>query len=306
MLRTKNSQKFNEENFMKKSILATAIAASMVVSTAANADVIDLDWNGIFTMGNPTGNGVVGNPGPDESDAFGTGTFVSGTMSFDTATGLGSATMVPFTFSGSTASLTPGLTTMTAIGDGMGGPGTLVLAAMDFNWGPNTNIPVYVVGDAAGFFGASGPGPGTALSAGDVVTGVGALSTTTGSMGAYGAYANPALSGPLPFAMTSFDVQQTATTYLDSPTNSVVDVLGGVLIGGPCHPSGAPLGCALTDDGISGVSMATPPFAGHHANFDITTMTITGVTSAVPVPAAVWLFGSGLLGLVGVARRRKA
>jgi hypothetical protein len=25
----------------------------------------------------------------------------------------------------------------------------------------------------------------------------------------------------------------------------------------------------------------------------------------IPVPAAVWLFGSGLLGLVGVARRRK-
>jgi len=29
-------------------------------------------------------------------------------------------------------------------------------------------------------------------------------------------------------------------------------------------------------------------------------------TSVVPVPAAVWLFGSGLLGLVGVARRKKA
>ncbi|MFC1772592.1 VPLPA-CTERM sorting domain-containing protein [Pseudomonadota bacterium] len=28
--------------------------------------------------------------------------------------------------------------------------------------------------------------------------------------------------------------------------------------------------------------------------------------SAVPVPAAVWLFGSGLLGLVGMARRKKA
>ena len=27
---------------------------------------------------------------------------------------------------------------------------------------------------------------------------------------------------------------------------------------------------------------------------------------AVPVPAAVWLFGSGLLGLVGMARRKKA
>jgi hypothetical protein len=29
------------------------------------------------------------------------------------------------------------------------------------------------------------------------------------------------------------------------------------------------------------------------------------VVSAVPLPAAVWLFGSGLLGLVGVSRRRK-
>ena len=35
----------------------------------------------------------------------------------------------------------------------------------------------------------------------------------------------------------------------------------------------------------------------------------TGTTvsvSAVPVPAAVWLFGSGLVGLIGVARRRAA
>ncbi len=32
---------------------------------------------------------------------------------------------------------------------------------------------------------------------------------------------------------------------------------------------------------------------------------LEGVVSSVPVPAAIWLFGSGLLGLVGVARRRK-
>ena len=29
-------------------------------------------------------------------------------------------------------------------------------------------------------------------------------------------------------------------------------------------------------------------------------------TSAVPLPAAIWLFGSGLIGLVGIARRKKA
>ena len=31
-----------------------------------------------------------------------------------------------------------------------------------------------------------------------------------------------------------------------------------------------------------------------------------GDVSAVPVPAAVWLFGSGLIGLLGLARRKKA
>ena len=30
------------------------------------------------------------------------------------------------------------------------------------------------------------------------------------------------------------------------------------------------------------------------------------VVSTVPVPAAVWLFGSGLLGLIGFARRKAA
>jgi len=33
---------------------------------------------------------------------------------------------------------------------------------------------------------------------------------------------------------------------------------------------------------------------------------VTIMTTAVPIPAAIWLFGSGLLGLVGMARRKKA
>lgn len=33
---------------------------------------------------------------------------------------------------------------------------------------------------------------------------------------------------------------------------------------------------------------------------------IRGQLQVVPIPAAVWLFGSGLLGLIGIARRKKA
>lgn len=52
-------------------------------------------------------------------------------------------------------------------------------------------------------------------------------------------------------------------------------------------------------DGKRGYAMIDGAFPGFNANFDFE-------VAAVPVPAAVWLFGSGLLGLVGVARRRKS
>lgn len=55
-------------------------------------------------------------------------------------------------------------------------------------------------------------------------------------------------------------------------------------------------------DGIRGLGMIDGAFPNFNANFDFT----VAATSEVPVPAAVWLLGSGLLGLVGVARRRKA
>ena len=38
---------------------------------------------------------------------------------------------------------------------------------------------------------------------------------------------------------------------------------------------------------------------------DLTVDTLTQSITTVPVPPAVWLFGSGLIGLIGVARRKK-
>jgi hypothetical protein len=39
---------------------------------------------------------------------------------------------------------------------------------------------------------------------------------------------------------------------------------------------------------------------------DISNLAALGPMTAVPVPAAVWLFGSGLVGLIGVARKKAA
>jgi hypothetical protein len=44
------------------------------------------------------------------------------------------------------------------------------------------------------------------------------------------------------------------------------------------------------------------PFQGFSFNFNAN---LTATPDPIPIPAAVWLFGSGLLGLVGVAQHRK-
>ena len=55
-----------------------------------------------------------------------------------------------------------------------------------------------------------------------------------------------------------------------------------------------------------GVEIGTA-FGGIRGYIDIgsgNSMTVTAINT-VPVPAAIWLFGSGLLGLIGISRRKK-
>jgi hypothetical protein len=53
-----------------------------------------------------------------------------------------------------------------------------------------------------------------------------------------------------------------------------------------------------THAGVPGSEMVNGPWAGQHITFS--------GSVAVPVPAAIWLFGSGLVGLIGFARCKKA
>jgi hypothetical protein len=68
------------------------------------------------------------------------------------------------------------------------------------------------------------------------------------------------------------------------------------MVYGDCAPTGL-MGPMMTGDTC---------MTGHSLGGTMGATPLSLSISAVPVPAAVWLFGSGLLGLVGMARRKKA
>jgi len=95
----------------------------------------------------------------------------------------------------------------------------------------------------------------------------------------------------------TFDVNLTATqvawgTYWDWSVSN--DVPGLVVMDCP----DTTIGTICTGYGIT-------PYGPFSAGYDEHYGYI-GVVSAVPVPASAWLFGSGLIGLVGLTRRKKA
>jgi len=261
---------------LKKTALASAVAISLgasvaAVPTTASAAIVNATFDGLFTLLNASGAPNQNTSYPyygDTTWGYGLRTQISGTFSFNTSTGAGTATVNPFDFYGAGPAVAHDIS-MQAIGDGVGGGGTLVAGGLLFDWNGNNNISVGIILDAAGLFGAL---PTAATST--TISGVGALPASDGiNKGKYPI-------GASPMATTTFD-----TNFNSNP------------------------GCAMTascitgDDGVGGSPMDNGPFPGFNANFDITSVHVTSV-STVPVPAAVWLFGSGLLGLVGVARRK--
>ena len=86
------------------------------------------------------------------------------------------------------------------------------------------------------------------------------------------------------FFVEKYDRGYDIYTYMGGSTSPFSDSWDGVnrgTIGAACRADGGSVNCKAATSHIS-------------------------VYGVVPVPAAVWLFGSGLLGLVGIARRRRA
>jgi hypothetical protein len=302
---------------IKKKLIGAAIAAALgttAVPQVASADVLSFDWAGKFTMLDSAG-AALANTSITTKGANQYQTSVTGTLTFNTATGSGSGTLVPFNFFAGTLPAEAVGINMQAIGDGSGGPGTLVMGNMLFNWNGTNGIPVSIVLDAAGMFGNMQSfytgGVGT------VLTGVGAtpaadgtyVSATAlpGTVNGPGGFPGYLGLGPNPIVTTAWNTTSLCTRAGVANDGACMNLSpsGGLPLITDVAPNTNDF-VANTGGTIGGTQMIDGPFTANNANFDITSLTLTDLQiSQIPVPAAVWLFGSGLLGLVGVARRKK-
>jgi hypothetical protein len=154
--------------------------------------------------------------------------------------------------------------------------GNIINAQYLGDWNGNNNMPALVQWDATGLINAIGYG----LQVGDKLSG----------NSLYRDYNHDAIYDPSELLTSNLG---SATPYSDTLISGLGIPLQGY----------APLAATSATQGFT-----AGPFTGVVAYFDIgsgNSMYVTSVSS-VPVPAGVWLFGSGLLGLIGMARRKAA
>lgn len=135
----------------------------------------------------------------------------------------------------------------------------------------------------------------------------------------------PATTNPFPSPAGAYTVTvgagQVAFTMLFDWIGTsipIVEVCGPGKFSGVGYTDQTVWDCASVDgngDGIPGIPIAVGPFQTFNASFNLMGLVAPGGQSLiggydmnppVPVPAAAWLLGSGLLGLIGATRKYKA
>lgn len=118
------------------------------------------------------------------------------------------------------------------------------------------------------------------------------------------------------YSSKELDASNWATEMIDYDGNTGMDIFGD--IGNVLDPGDNMINFYMAEDGELGPGDSWDGFLFTNAAVNSQMFVILSgpggslyasggqPLSAVPVPAAIWLFGSGLLGLVGIARRKQA
>jgi len=120
------------------------------------------------------------------------------------------------------------------------------------------------------------------------------------SVTANGFFRATSLTTPCGFPPCQDEVLMNAGTLASTGTGIAQWSMGGSIDLGNTTGWGSDTSVNLTiQNNLSATTLASGEIAWIEKKFSVT------VPMVVPVPAAVWLFGSGLLGLIGIARRKK-
>jgi hypothetical protein len=272
-----------------KTFISTTLLSSALMTTSVSATVFEFYFTGQYTLLDPSG-------GYMDQQA------IASTLTYDDNSGTGFSaglTIENFDTFGATATIYD-ITLQRVSGT------DLIIGNMLVDWNVNEGMPLSMVWDATGLFNAIDFG----LQAGDVISGT---NLKRGGVSIYDVQsAIPASDGTPYYNYDPLTDSYVADTLDQGPAPLAITTLNTSTLCTPfvdCIDNALSGGAPFTDDGISGSPLIDGPFAGGlNINFDIgsgNSLTVLNV-SAVPVPAAVWLFGSGLLGLVGIAKRKKA
>jgi len=265
------------KNFLTKRMALAIISTMAGISLpgAASASVITFDFTGRLTFAsdylisssNPTG--IASNPGgASPSDPNGWQTPITASLVYDTDMGITSSTL--------SVTMNDWYGTPVNIHDmrTLSMTGSIIDVQFLVDGGGYSNWPTHIQWDATGLINAINYG----LQVGDKISG----------NSLYRDYNRDHI----------FDSSELLTSNLGSATPYTDTLIAD---------KGIPLQISAP---LASTSAKFPNLYDSRLNIyaDIgsgNSMYVTSV-SAVPVPAAVWLFGSGLLGLIGVTRRKTA
>jgi len=107
--------------------------------------------------------------------------------------------------------------------------------------------------------------------------------------------------GPTNSALSDIDMSNVDSSTLTCYSGPLYTAGSAGITATPVAAGSCAVGDSYTFDYSATVPTAVPGFGGFVYDLHLEGT----VTSAVPIPAAAWLFGSGLLGLAGIARRKK-
>lgn len=243
--------------------------ALCVMPAAVQAETLTFDFTGRLIVAGPYDD-IISNYGQ-------TYTPISASLTFNTRTGIGNSNLsismdgsdffnLPLEFHDISMSRISG----TQLIDGQ--------VLVDF--GPTPDMPMHIEWDASGLFNAIDYG----LQVGDKLSGTHLYRDFNHD----GIWDASELVADIGSATPYSDILQAASPLYDPSWEQ-----------GP-----APMAATMNSLGMD----ESTPFNGIRGLIDIgsgNSMYVTSV-STVPVPAAVWLFGSGLLGLAALAKRRKS